>query len=118
MENNKPNNHKDSGLNIGRIFWGLLLVLLGSLLIIDNFGFVSINWFDLWRLWPLAIVAAGLSILSVRGIIWKIVSAVFAVLSLAAILFVALNNFPVFDKFDNSDINIDNNGIHIMLRGR
>ena len=116
MENNniKPS-HKNSNLNIGRIFWGLLLILVGGLLVIDNFAWANVNWSELWRLWPLLIIAAGLSILSIRSVVWKILSAVLAIFTLAAVAFVALSGNIGADAIGCHDIQIDKSGIHIVV---
>ena len=72
---------------VGRIFWGLLLVLIGGLILASNYGLVSVDWFNLWRLWPLFIVAFGLSILTFRGWSGQLLSVVFVVLSLGAVTY-------------------------------
>lgn len=81
---------ESTGWNVGRIFWGLLLVLVGGLLLADNFGLVAISWNGLWKLWPLLIVMAGLSILSVRNWVWRIISVLLVIVTLAAIAYVAV----------------------------
>lgn len=40
---------------------GLVLILLGVLLLLQNLGLFS--WDSLWRFWPVALIAAGLSLL-------------------------------------------------------
>ncbi|MBL8160082.1 hypothetical protein JNJ66_06525 [Candidatus Saccharibacteria bacterium] len=57
----------DRRLNFGAIFWGLLLILLGGLALLHNFSVVSVDFGNLLRLWPLLLVAAGVSMLSLRG---------------------------------------------------
>ena len=43
---------------------GTLLVLLGVLLLLQTTGFVSWTlWFELWRFWPVFLIAGGISIL-------------------------------------------------------
>ena len=114
MENNfKASKPKNDNWNIGRIFWGLLLVLIGGMLVADNFGWLNVNWGDLWRLWPLVIIAIGVSILSVKGIVWKIFTIVLAAVTLGAIAFVALGNYSGPNV--NHDIKIDKNGVHIQF---
>ena len=44
----------------------LLLILLGTALLLDSLGVWSLNWGDLWRLWPLLLVLAGLQIIFSR----------------------------------------------------
>lgn len=79
--------------NLGRVFWGLLAVLVGSLILAGNFGWLNVNWDNLWRLWPLLIVAAGLSMLSIRGRVWRVVMLIFILLSLAAVVFLTTGQF-------------------------
>lgn len=43
------------------LFWGLILILMGSLFLIDNLGILDINFWDL--IWPLLLVALGLWVL-------------------------------------------------------
>jgi len=121
MENVKdtvkcPRCERDKKLGIGRIFWGLLLVLVGGMLIADNFGLVNVNWSDLWRLWPLCVIAAGLSVLSVRGTIWKIFMILFALATLGAIGYVAMSGMPWGGSAIEKQINIDRDGVHILIK--
>ncbi|HHX43541.1 MAG TPA: hypothetical protein GX714_06075 [Chloroflexi bacterium] len=44
----------------------LLLILLGVALLLDSLGLWSLNWGDVWRLWPLLLVLAGLQIIFSR----------------------------------------------------
>jgi len=118
MENNKnhtncPKCDNDKKWPIGRIFWGLLLIILGGLLIIDNFNLVNVNWLDLWRLWPLIIIAIGLSVLSIRSIVWKIFTIILAIVTLIAVVYIALGNYS--NGLLQKQINIDQNGIHIVI---
>lgn len=119
MENNfKVNDDirskKNKEWGVGRIFWGLLLILIGSMLIASNFGFAHINWSSIAGLWPLFIIAAGLSILSLRSIVWKILSVILAILALCAIAIVALGDSHVVSS-PSKQIDIDKNGIHITV---
>ena len=121
MENNKstancPRCNRDKNWAIGRIFWGLLLVLVGGMLIADNFGWVNVNWSDLWRLWPLFIIAAGISVLSIRGIVWKIFTIILALATLCAIGYVAMSGTPWANSSIEKQINIDRDGVHILIK--
>jgi hypothetical protein len=44
----------------------LLLILLGIALLLDSLGVWSPNWRDVWRLWPVLLVLAGLQIIFSR----------------------------------------------------
>lgn len=119
MENNfkapeKSQVKKVGNWNIGRIFWGLLLVLIGILLIINNFGLAIVNWSGMLSLWPLFIIAAGLSVLSVNNLFWKIITIILAIASLFVITFVAIGDYH-FVNLQDKQINIDKDGFHIII---
>lgn len=46
-----------------RIFWGLLLIIFGGLFLLQNLGYVSFQFGNLWRLWPLFLIYWGFSAL-------------------------------------------------------
>jgi len=45
------------------IFWGVILILIGVLFILQNLNIVDFEWVSLWRLWPVILVLWGVSIL-------------------------------------------------------
>lgn len=45
----------------GRIFWGVLLIILGVLGILYNYFDIHLSWDILWKLWPLLLVFLGIS---------------------------------------------------------
>lgn len=93
---------KKNDWGVSRIFWGLLFVIVGGMALFDNLGLVSVNWNDTWRLWPLIIIAAGASILSVRHVIWRIISISLVVLMLGAIIWVMVGDFPDYRVISTS----------------
>jgi hypothetical protein len=53
------------------LFWPLLLIGVGILLLLSNLGLIDrVNLFNLFRLWPLLLVAGGLQILFGRSNPW------------------------------------------------
>jgi len=48
------------------VFWGLSLIIIGSLLVARNLGVVDFDWFNIIRLWPLLFILWGLSVLPIR----------------------------------------------------
>ncbi len=48
------------------VFWGLSLILAGTLLISRNLGWIDFDWMNILRLWPLIFILWGLSVLPVR----------------------------------------------------
>lgn len=52
----------------GYLFWGIFFILLGGIPLLDRLGVIDAGaWGDLWRLWPLIIIAIGLAILVSRS---------------------------------------------------
>ena len=89
------------------IFWGLSLIIIGSLLVARNLGMAHFDWFNIIRLWPLIFILWGLSVLPIRETI-KI--GVLVILLGGATWFVLkapesdLNwNWNTFSKWDQSD---------------
>ena len=50
-------------MKTSHIFWGLLFVVFGLLVLINNFTNIFMDWGSIWKLWPLVIVLLGLSII-------------------------------------------------------
>jgi len=62
-----------------KIFWGLLLVIIGVLFILKNTGVLFFSWHTMWHLWPVILILWGISIIPVKD--W-----IKLVLSLATVL--------------------------------
>jgi len=45
------------------VFWGVILIVVGVLFILQNLHVVDFEWVRLWRLWPVLLVLWGISIL-------------------------------------------------------
>lgn len=86
------NCEKSSRWSVNKLFWGLLLILVGGLMLASNFGYVDVKWGNIWRLWPLIIVSAGLSIMSFKNIFWRILMVILVVVSLGAITWVVIGD--------------------------
>ncbi|MBE0571520.1 MAG: hypothetical protein IH618_08265 [Ignavibacteriaceae bacterium] len=82
------------------IFWGLLFVGLGLLVLINNFTTIFMDWTTIWKLWPLTIVLIGLAIL-VKNQYGKSVIAGLAAIVLALAIFAS---FKTLTHFVNRDI--------------
>lgn len=57
-----------------KIFWGVMLVLIGILFILKNIGVIFFDWQTIWRLWPIILILWGVSILPVKDYIKLIIS--------------------------------------------
>ena len=83
---------KSKNWNIGAIFWGLLFVLIGVLLLLNNFGIIEVNLSNTWQLWPVVIIGIGLSVLSPRGWLWGIISVILTIAMLGLVVFAVIDN--------------------------
>lgn len=65
-------------MRASRLFAGLLIIILGIAIFLSNFNVLSLNWHFIFRLWPILLVFAGISVLvkssKWRGILYAITS--------------------------------------------
>lgn len=72
-------------MNFSKVFWGLLVIFIGACLLMVNFGLMNSESFEqIWRLWPVVLIALGLSIMA-RGS-GKIASGFLGVLSFVILI--------------------------------
>jgi hypothetical protein len=90
-------------MKASHIFWGLLFVGLGLLVLINNFTTIFMDWSTIWKLWPLTIVLIGLSIL-VKHQYGKSAIAGLAAIVLALAIFAS---FKTAAHFVNNDFNLE-----------
>ncbi|MBT8380395.1 MAG: hypothetical protein KJN64_14345 [Ignavibacteria bacterium] len=50
-------------MKTSHIFWGLLFIGLGLLILINNFSTIFMDWSTIWKLWPLVAILLGISLL-------------------------------------------------------
>ncbi|MEI7723808.1 MAG: DUF5668 domain-containing protein [Bacteroidota bacterium] len=67
------------------VFWAFILIAIGILFMLNNFGVLEFGFRTLWNLWPLILILWGISILPIKDTI-KIVALV-VVLALTMIFF-------------------------------
>lgn len=92
------NKQPENSWNIGSVFWGLLFVVIGGLLLLGNLGVVEVSWGELWRLWPLFIVATGFSLLATSHWLWKLLSIVFVIVALFFVVWVGTGQYATETK--------------------
>ncbi len=86
-----PAKRPPRGYNYGNLFLGIFIVLVGFVLLGQSTGLYQIN-LDIWQLWPLLIIAIGLSLLSRGGWVAALIAALVTVLVLAILGSVVLIN--------------------------
>jgi hypothetical protein len=62
--------NKTRDIAFGRYIWGLALIATGVLALLQYYNIVTIDAESVARMWPLLIVFAGISLLSVRSWLW------------------------------------------------
>lgn len=72
-----------------RIIWGLVLVFVGSILLLDNFGVIDFYWRSVWRFWPLILILSGLNLVFARAKEHAAVKALLIVVAVLILGFVA-----------------------------
>jgi hypothetical protein len=89
-------------MKTSHIFWGLLFIVLGLLVLINNFTNIFMDWGTIWKLWPLTVILLGLSIL-IKHKYGKGIIAGLAAIVLALAIFAS---FKTAAHFVNNDFNI------------
>ncbi|MCD4773874.1 MAG: DUF5668 domain-containing protein [Bacteroidales bacterium] len=77
-------------MKYSNIFWGVILVTLGSLFFLKNLDILYFEWGNILRLWPLLLVLWGISILPTKSIIKVIVS--FVIVAVTVIFLITSPN--------------------------
>lgn len=44
-----------------KIFWGFVLVFIGTLLLLENFEIIHFSWSNVWHFWPIILIAIGIN---------------------------------------------------------
>ncbi|HUT17594.1 MAG TPA: DUF5668 domain-containing protein [Anaerolineae bacterium] len=68
----------------GGLVGAAVLILVGAVLLLNNLGWTTISLWDLLRLWPVLVIAAGLDLLVGRRSAWASVLVLVVVLALLA----------------------------------
>ncbi len=55
-------------MNRKNIFWGLLLIAIGILLLLRTLNIVSFSVYDLIKLWPLILIWIGIGLIPMKDI--------------------------------------------------
>lgn len=50
-----------------KAFWGIILLVVGSLFLLKNLDIFHFSWYAFWQLWPLFLVLWGISIIPANG---------------------------------------------------
>ncbi len=76
-------------MKVSRIFAGALIIVLGAALFLSNFDVLTVDWHFIFRLWPVLLVFAGISVIVSNSKLKAVLYAVTAILVLVWIFSVA-----------------------------
>jgi hypothetical protein len=62
------------------LFWGALLISLGILVLINNFGTMNLAWTEIWKLWPFVFILWGIILLVKHPLVKTLLTVLTAVL--------------------------------------
>ncbi|MGO4876679.1 LiaI-LiaF-like domain-containing protein [Pedobacter psychrotolerans] len=54
-------------MKLDRLIWGILLLFIGGVLLLENFGIINFYWRNVWGFWPIFLIIGGLNILFNRN---------------------------------------------------
>lgn len=54
-------------MKFDKVIWGVLLLFIGGVLLLENFNVIDFYWRNLWDFWPVFIIILGVNILFNRG---------------------------------------------------
>ena len=57
-----------------KLFWGVLLIAFGLLIILKNFDILHFTWYSVFRLWPLLLILWGISVIPAKDWIKLVLS--------------------------------------------
>lgn len=50
-------------MKLDRIIWGVLLLFIGGVILLDNFNVIEFYWQNVWSFWPVFLIILGVNIL-------------------------------------------------------
>ena len=50
-------------MKLDRIIWGVLLLFIGGVILLDNFDIIEFYWRNVWSFWPVFLIILGVNIL-------------------------------------------------------
>lgn len=120
------NDHNSSdGFNLGRVFFGIILVLIGLYFLAKNFGWISFE-INIWQLWPLIIILIGLSMMSIRSWVGGLIAGL-VILGVFLVIFYGFTgpqkptmedvSFKVSDEAQLAEVNLQTGAGNLTVSG-
>ncbi|PKL88815.1 MAG: hypothetical protein CVV23_08355 [Ignavibacteriae bacterium HGW-Ignavibacteriae-2] len=78
-------------MKTGQIFWGVLFVTIGSLILLQRYDIFIMDWSFVWDLWPVLLILWGLSIITKETFVKPIITVLIAFF-IGAVLYGSVSN--------------------------
>ncbi|MGE5430580.1 MAG: LiaI-LiaF-like domain-containing protein [Syntrophomonadaceae bacterium] len=92
-------------MRTNHLFWGILFITLGVLVLMNNFMVLNFNWDMMWNLWPLVLVLIGVYFIFREANFRWIIVLVIAFL-LGIVIFAGVKSFSLFFDGEYDDFNV------------
>jgi hypothetical protein len=75
-----------------KLFWGIFLVFIGGIFLLENFDIIDFNWSYIWNFWPVILILIGVNILfkNSKSQIGIIITAAITVITLGLLTYKGL----------------------------
>jgi hypothetical protein len=50
-------------MKLNRVMWGIILLFVGGVLLLENFNVIEFYWRNIWKFWPVFLIITGVNIL-------------------------------------------------------
>lgn len=64
-----------------KIFWGVILITIGTLFILKNLDILYFSWSSVWRLWPVLLILWGISVFPMKNWLRLVLSVITIVIT-------------------------------------
>lgn len=88
-------------MNKQKLSWGLILLFVGGVLLLDNLDVIDFYWRSVFSMWPVILIIIGVNLLVPKRGIGNVVSIIVTVAALAFLAF--RGTFPPHDNWWNFD---------------
>lgn len=94
-----------------RLFSGLVLVIIGAVFLLNNFGVIDFHWANLFRLWPIFLIIGGVNLLlaNTRTVWATAIKVTVLIIGLGFVLFSNAGRSENHNSPFNYHFNIDDN---------
>lgn len=89
-------------MKTSQLFWGILFLTLGSLILVNNIADLNFDWYFIWNLWPLILVVLGIYFF-VKGSSYRWIVVVVISLVLGLMIFAAYKSITGFFYYSDDE---------------